>query len=225
MEDFGSAATRIGALADDSRRALYEYVVAQPRPVSRAEAAGATGVALANVSFHLDRLADEGLLEVEYRRLTGRTGPGAGRPSKLYRRATAEVDVSLPPRRYDVVGDILAESVSRAQRGEPLDDALADTAMERGRRLAASRVRGGSASVSDLVGMLRDRGYEAGLDGDVIRLANCPFQHLAEAHTELICGLNLSYVQGMAIGLGLTTVDVRLEPHTGYCCVRAYNEG
>lgn len=224
MEDLGAVAARIGALADESRRALYEYVVAQPRPVSRAQAADATGIALPNASFHLDRLADEGLLDVEYRRLTGRRGPGAGRPSKLYRRATEETDVSLPPRRYDVVGDILAESVSRAQRGEPLDVALADTAHERGRSLAASRAPDNSASINDLVQLLRDRGYEAGLDGDVVLLANCIFHHLAQAHTELICGLNLAYVQGMASGLGLTAVDVRLEPHTGYCCVRAYNQ-
>jgi predicted ArsR family transcriptional regulator len=36
-------------------------------------------------AFHLDRMASTGLLTVEYRRLTGRSGRGAGRPAKLYR--------------------------------------------------------------------------------------------------------------------------------------------
>lgn len=228
MEDLSTTASRIGVLADESRRVLYEYVVAQPQPVSRVEAAAATGVALHNASFHLDRLADEGLLDVEYRRLSGRSGPGAGRPSKLYRRAAREIDLSLPPRRYDVVGDILAEAVSRVRTGEPLDDALADAAGERGRSLVASVASGPTgdpASITDLVRVLQDFGFEAGLEGDVVLLANCPFHRLAQAHTELVCGLNRAYVQGMVEGLGLHTVDVRLEPAAGYCCVRAYRKG
>lgn len=222
MEDFGTVASRIGALADESRRLLYEYVIAQPEPVSRAEAATATGVALPNASFHLDRLAAEGLLEVEYRRLSGRSGPGSGRPSKLYRRAAQQINVSLPPRRYEVLGAILAEAVSRAQHGEPLDDALANTAHERGRSVAASRAEDSPATITDLVEVLRDAGFEATLDRDLVLLANCPFHQLAQAHTELICGLNQAYVKGMAAGLGLNAVDVRLEPDTDHCCVRAH---
>lgn len=112
--DLTSGATAIGALADDTRRALYEYVAGQSDAVGRDEAAEAVGLAKHTVSFHLDRLATEGLLEVEFRRLTGRSGPGAGRPSKLYRRSRQEFAVSLPPRRYDLVGDILAAAVGRA---------------------------------------------------------------------------------------------------------------
>src|SRR5215218_4724992 len=118
--DLGSDAAGIGALADDTRRALYEYVAAQPDPVGRDQVASAVGLARHNVSFHLDRLATEGLLEVDYRRLSGRSGPGAGRPNKLYRRADREIAVSLPPRRYDLVGDILAEAISRAADGAAL---------------------------------------------------------------------------------------------------------
>jgi len=116
-------AAQIGALADDNRRALYEYVAGEPEPVGREQAATAVGLPLHTASFHLDRLVAEGLLEVEFRRLTGRTGPGAGRPSKLYRRAERAFAVSLPPRRYDLVGDILAEAVSRAGDGASLASA------------------------------------------------------------------------------------------------------
>src|SRR3954449_6016107 len=92
----------LGALAEPSRRALYEAVVAAAEPVSREQAAEAVGLPLHSVKFHLDRLVDEGLLEVEFRRLSGRRGPGAGRPAKLYRRARTEISVSLPARRYDL---------------------------------------------------------------------------------------------------------------------------
>ena len=119
-------AAGIGALVDETRRGLYEYVVGEPDPVGREQAASALDLPLHTASFHLDRLVAEGLLEVEFRRLSGRTGPGAGRPSKLYRRAGRTFAVSLPPRRYDLVGDILAEAVTRAAAGDTLDQSRSE---------------------------------------------------------------------------------------------------
>ena len=106
-------ASGIGSLAEPVRRALYEYVAAQPDPVGREEAANALRVPLHTAKFHLDRLVDEGLLDMEFKRIGGRTGPGAGRPAKHYRRSEREFAISLPPRRYDLVGDILATAVER----------------------------------------------------------------------------------------------------------------
>ena len=128
--DLGSQYAGIGALADETRRALYEYVVAQPDPVGREQTAAALGIAQHNVNHHLDRLVSDGLLEVEYRRLSGRSGPGAGRPSKLYRRAAREFAVSLPPRRYDLVGDILADAFTRAEATGSLEQAVGEAARE-----------------------------------------------------------------------------------------------
>src|SRR5919107_2620224 len=136
--DLGSSAARIGALADDTRRALYDYVASQREPVGRDQAAAALRLARHTVSFHLDRLATEGLLDVEFHGLGGRSGPGAGRPSKLYRRAEREFAVSLPPRRYDLVGEILASAVARAGRGAALNDALVECASRAGRDLGAA---------------------------------------------------------------------------------------
>ena len=80
MEDLQAQVASIGALAEPTRLALYRYVAGATAPVSREQAAAAVDLPLHSVKFHLDRLVEEGLLEVEYRRLTGRTGPGAGRP-------------------------------------------------------------------------------------------------------------------------------------------------
>src|SRR5437868_8151395 len=102
------------ALADPVRRELYRWVVAQAEPVSRDQAASGAGVPRHTAKFHLDRLVDQGLLETEFRRLTGRAGPGAGRPAKLYRRAARELAVSLPPRHYDTAADLLASAVTEA---------------------------------------------------------------------------------------------------------------
>ena len=220
--DQAAHVTGIAALGDATRRFLYDYVVAQPGAVGREQVATALDLPQHRVSFHLDRLVDEGLLEVEFRRLTGRTGPGAGRPSKLYRRAAREFTVSLPPRRYDLVGDILAAAVSRADAERSLDRALEEAARAEGVEVgrAACRVGGGSAlrAVADV---LAPQGYEPRVEDGEMVLTNCPFDALARKHTALVCGLNRDYVQGVADGLGCERVTARLEPAPDTCCVRA----
>jgi predicted ArsR family transcriptional regulator len=219
--DLSAQAAGIGTLADDTRRALYEYVSAQAEPVGREQAATALGLALHNVNFHLDRLVAEGLLEVEYRRLTGKTGPGAGRPSKLYRRASREFTVSLPPRRYDLVGGILAAAVTRADEGVALGQALHDCARHEGLALGQD-VEGldRAGSLSALAQVLRSQGFEPQVRGDEVVLSNCPFDALAQKHTALVCGLNQVFVQGVADGLA-SDVVASLEPESGRCCVTA----
>lgn len=220
--ELGRRAAGIGALADDTRRALYEYVVGQREPVSRERAATAVDLPLHRASFHLDRLVAEGLLEVEYRRLSGRTGPGAGRPSKLYRRAAAEIAVSLPERRYDLVGDILAAAVTRATGGAALERALDECAREEGLAVGTEGAEVGD-SLEALAEVLAGQGYEPRLDEEQVVLGNCPFDALARRHTELVCGLNRSFVQGVADGLrcGATA---RLDPAPDRCCVTARSE-
>lgn len=224
--DLETGAVAIGVLADPTRRALYEYVAGQPDAVGRDATAAALGIPKHTVSFHLDRLAEEGLLEVEFRRLSGRSGPGAGRPSKLYRRATREFAVTLPPRRYDLVGDILAAAVARAGAGEDLDAALAASAHAEGRSVAgeASGVAA-HPGLSDLAAVLSGQGYEPSVSPEAVCLANCPFDALAQKHTVLVCGLNRSFVQGVADGLGCAGVTAHLEPDPGHCCVTVRTDG
>src|SRR5680860_695409 len=90
----------LGALTDPTRRTIYEFVSAADAPVSRDQVASEMGMARQTAAYHLDRLAAEGLVDVEFVRLSGRTGPGAGRPAKTYRRSQREYEVSMPPRRY-----------------------------------------------------------------------------------------------------------------------------
>lgn len=219
--DLARQASGIGALADRTRRALYEYVVAATEPVGREQAARAVGVRVPTASFHLDKLVEEGLLAVDYRRLTGRSGPGAGRPSKLYRRADEEFAVSLPPRRYDLVGDILAAAVVRAEAGTPLSGSLSACAREKGAALGGA-VTGLDAedSLAAVSRVLAGQGFEPRVDDDVATLHNCPFDALAREHTALVCGLNEQFVQGVLEGMGRDDVRASLEPEPGSCCVR-----
>ena len=101
----------IAALGEPVRRALYFYVVDRGGAVSRDQAARGTGVSRALAAFHLDKLVAAGLLATEFRRLTGRSGPGAGRPAKLYRRSEEQLAVSLPPRSYALAAELFAEAL------------------------------------------------------------------------------------------------------------------
>jgi len=212
----------ISALAEPARQALYLYVVDQPAPVSREQAASACELPLHSARFHLDRLVDEGLLDVTYRRLTGRTGPGAGRTAKLYQRSDREVSVSLPERRYDLAGDILAAAIDRsAAGGGSVREAVAEVAAVRGRALAEAAGSDGGTDLERASNVLRQSGYEPRpADGDLC-LANCPFDRLARQHTELVCGMNVAFVSGVLDGLGCQSLEAVLEPAPGLCRVKA----
>lgn len=220
-EEFAARVAGVGALAEPARRQLYLYVAAQTEAVSREQAAAGVGVPLHSAKFHLDRLVDEGLLEVEFRRLSGRSGPGAGRPSKLYRRSAREVSVSLPERRYDLAGHVLARAVDRAASSDvTLADAVRESAETEGRRIAASAATAEGDGLTRTSEVLVGCGYEPRLVNGEICLANCPFDSLAQEHTALVCGMNLALIDGVVEEIGAEDLSPRLEPEPGLCCVK-----
>ena len=228
-DDFEDRVAGVASLAEPQRRALYRYVVRRGQAVGKDEAAAALGVARSVAAFHLDRLVADGLLRAEYRRLSGRQGPGAGRPAKLYRRAEGELSVSLPERRYELAASLLAAAVDEASRtGEPVAPTLARIAHERGRVLGARarEAAGPTSSRRDLVdaamAVLEDEGYEPRRDGEEVVLANCPFHALADERRDLVCGLNHDFLDGMATAAGDGVLTARLDPADGMCCVRLH---
>ena len=76
---FAQQLDALAALREPIRAQLYQYVQKRLAAVSRDEAADAVGVSRAMAAFHLDKLVELGLLRAEYRRLSGRSGRGAGR--------------------------------------------------------------------------------------------------------------------------------------------------
>ena len=203
----------VAALAEPTRRRLYDHVVRQPRPVGRDEAAEALDLPRATAAFHLDRLVADGLLDVHYERRTGRTGPGAGRPAKLYRRSDRAVAVSLPERAYDLAGDLLAAALTEAEdSGRPPREVLGRRAHERGRELAAAVAPTEVGGRDAVVRVLDDNGFEPRpLDGGIV-LVNCPFHRLARTHTELVCGMNLRLIAGVLDGMPDTGLTASLRP-------------
>ena len=215
----------IGVLAEPNRQRLYDLVVQSAEPVGRDDAATALGMSRELAAFHLDRLVDAGLLETESRRRGGRTGPGAGRPAKLYRRAARDIAVSLPPRRYDLAADLMATTLAGldARAGAA---ALAHVAHDRGtatgkdaRRSAGPRP-GRRRSLTALVETLVGAGFEPDVEipSGTVRLRNCPYDALVAEHRDLTCGMNLAWAQGVVDG-SRTQATVELDPAPGRCCV------
>src|SRR5918993_3261268 len=155
-DDERAGVAAVAALAEPTRRRVYEHVSRQAAPVDRDEVAAAVGLPRTTAAFHLDRLARCGLLDVHFERRSGRTGPGAGRPSKLYRRADASVAVSIPERHYDLAGQLLAGALTEAEAsGERPTAVLGRTAQARGRELAQS-----AAGRAGVLRVLEAHGFE-----------------------------------------------------------------
>jgi predicted ArsR family transcriptional regulator len=217
---FAADAEAIGALADPVRLALYRFVVAQPEPVSRDQAAAGVGIPRHQARFHLERLAAEGLLATSHARLTGRSGPGAGRPSTLYRRAPRELAVTLPERDYELAGRLLSDAVAEAARtGGPVLDAVNSTFASYGHAAGRAAAPVDPDPLDATAEVLAGHGYEPRRDGDEVHLHNCPFHALAQAQTDLICHANLCLVAAVADEVAPGQVDARLEPRPDLCCV------
>jgi predicted ArsR family transcriptional regulator len=205
----------VASISDPTRRALYDYVSRSAVPAGRDEAAAALGIPRGTAAFHLERLVESGILEAEFQRRSGRSGPGAGRPAKLYRAAAGEISASVPERHYDLVAELLSSAVDESGRtGNPIVETLKQVSTGFGRALGASE--------GSLDAVLESTGYEP-VDDDAggLLLSNCPFHRLARSHTQTICGANVALLQGAAEGAGECDRRVDFEPRTdGYCCVR-----
>jgi predicted ArsR family transcriptional regulator len=215
---------RLALMGDPVRRALYRHVAAQGDHVSRDDAAAALGITRSLAAFHLDRLADEGLLEFIYRRPPGRAGPGAGRPAKLYRRSRQEVAVSLPHRDYRLLAELLAGALGPDLTDE-VGRRLAEAAHRTGGTLAAEarRLAGWRPSRRRLVEagleVLRRQGFEPRSCDRLVTLRSCPFEAVAFAHRSVVCPMNRGLMEGFVEGLRVRGVAVICEPSGDGCCV------
>ncbi|WP_250000203.1 transcriptional regulator [Actinoplanes sp. M2I2] len=197
----------VNSLADPVRRRAYEVVAAGAGPIGRDDVAEALGAGRTLAAFHLDKLVAAGLLEVSYARRSGRTGPGAGRPAKLYRAVAAERAVSVPPRAYRTAAELLAEALELAGAEETLYE-------------VARRHGSGGPPSADVTETLTARGYAPVPEPERIVLGNCPFHRLAEQFPPLICGMNLAMITGLLEGAGHDGEwTARMDAAPGRCCV------
>jgi predicted ArsR family transcriptional regulator len=206
---------------------MYLFIRGRGKPVSRDEAAEHVGISRKLAAFHLDKLVERGLLSASYARLPGRKGQGAGRSSKLYELSDLEVDVSLPERRYDIVGEIMVGALAQSSE-EPARDVARRIAFDKGHEIGDEirtklhlRPPGSERALSIAEETLTEYGFEPYRDGSgTTSLRNCPFHTLARQAPELVCGLNREFIDGLLRGLGNESIEAALEPTEGQCCVK-----
>ena len=219
---------KLGILDDDMRRSLYLYVRKEARPITRDEAANDVDMSVKLAAFHLDKLEKAGLLSSHYARKPGRSGPGAGRSSKFYVTSDVEIDVSIPERSYDFVGEILVAAIAAGKEGLKSHEAALGIADRRGREIGEEirhelglRRPGHDRALSVAEERLAELGYEPyRVDKKAVSLHNCPFHRLARQAPELVCGINQAFIDGLLRGLGNESVEASLEPTPGQCCVK-----
>lgn len=198
-------------LDDDLRRACYLAVRESVGPMTRSAVAAATGASVRLVAFHLDKLVDVGLLEADYLRPPGR-GRGGGRPAKRYRPSSLVVEVALPPRRYDVVAAVLAESAASGEDHRVVAARFGAELVEAFHRRGSRRRR--------IPAILSELGFEPSDDGSGTMIQrNCPFQAAQQVAPLVVCGLNQALVEGILGAVPGATGEAKLEPAGGRCCV------
>jgi predicted ArsR family transcriptional regulator len=202
----------MAALADRSRRALYDYVCRADHPVTREEAADAQGMSRNLTAFHLDKLVESGLLRARYQAPPDQPR-GRGRAPKVYEPTGDGVAITIPERRYELIAEILADAV--ADDPTRADQAARRHAHRRGHDVG-TQVR---ATDGDLVAVLAALGFEPCAEPGRVLLRNCPFHALAARQTALVCGLNHAFLTGLIDGAGLADMQARLVPRPGACCV------
>ena len=204
----------VASLTDAKRLQLFELVAASAQPLGRDQVAEAAGMARSTVSFHLDRLVQDGLLAVEFHKPANRTGPGSGRPAKMYRPVGSEVGASVPDRNYDLAGELMAGAIEASQaEGAPVGESLRAAAFRKGRELAEAA--GGFEE------FLTEAGYQPQPDGDGgYVLPNCPFHRLSQAHASVVCDMNGAFLRGAAAGCGGQEGRVAGVVGPGRCCAR-----
>ncbi|HEX7106905.1 MAG TPA: helix-turn-helix domain-containing protein [Acidothermaceae bacterium] len=222
----------LAALSEPTRRRVFDFLREQAAPATRDQVAAALDLGRPITAFHLDALAKAGVVEVDFARPAGRRGPGAGRPAKRYRVVAGEIAASLPARRYDLAGQILAAGVRDASQSAGAVDARAATfaaASAKGRELAAlysddasaAAATPSSGSLDGVCAVLADLGYEpAGEPDDALRLRNCPFHAVVDVEPELVCQMNLHLLEGLLDGLAASDLEAQFAPTPGECCVR-----
>lgn len=204
----------VASLGDKKRRQLFDFVSSSEGATGRDDAAEALGIARSTASFHLDKLVQDGLLAVEFHKAAGRSGPGSGRPAKMYRAVVGEIGASIPDRNYDLAGELMATAIEEAaqQNGEVREVLLA-TSYRKGRELVS-----GDATLEHF---LADQGYTPRPDGEGgFVLPNCPFHRLSAKHPEVVCTMNGAFLRGAAAGCGEPEERIAGNRAEGECCAR-----
>ena len=210
-------------LAEPTRQQLYLYLRERQQPVGREEAARDTGIKPRLAAFHLDRMAEAGVLNVEYRRLSGRVGPGAGRPAKVYSLSSRSFSVEIPQTRYALAASMMATALANGGPGPDGVESLQEVATSVGERLGdeiRQQGRTKAARLEAVRGKLRQLGYEPLVhESGEWTMRNCIFAELSASHRDIVCPMNAAFMTGLLKGAHLPSLHVERRMTRPGCCV------
>jgi predicted ArsR family transcriptional regulator len=213
----------VALLAEPTRQRLYLYVRERGEPVGREEAARHAGIKPRLAAFHLDRMAEAGLLDVGYRRLSGRVGPGAGRPAKVYSVSSRSFSVEVPQTRYGLAASMMATALSADGHGGD-GKSLQQVATTVGESLGGEirqQARTKGARLEAVQSKLSQLGYEPRVqESGEWTMRNCIFAELSSSHRELVCPMNAAFVAGLVDGAHVKSLRVERRTAPPGCCVR-----
>ena len=214
----------VALLAEPTRQQLYLYIRERQEPVGREEAARDTGIKPRLAAFHLDRMAEAGLLDVEYRRLSGRVGPGAGRPAKVYSLSWRSFSVEIPQTRYALAASMMATALSAGGQRADGTESLQDVATSVGQNLGEEIRRQARTKPGRLEAVktkLKQLGYEPQVqDSGDWTMRNCIFAELSKSHRDLVCPMNAAFMTGLVGGAHLPSIHVERRTARPGCCVQ-----
>jgi len=174
---------RLAAAGDPQLRRILLYARGRRDAFTAAEVAASLDMHRNVARSRLDRLAEAGFLSVTLERPSGRRGPGAGRPAKVYRVAPELEGVEFPDRRLGELITLLIKKVPARTRPRALREAGEDF----GRTLAASAglkpsrsIASGLEQVCDALGALGFQAAVRSIDGDraEVESSTCPLRPL-----------------------------------------------
>jgi predicted ArsR family transcriptional regulator len=213
----------VAALDDELRRGMYTFIRSAGRPVTRDEAAAAVGISRKLAAFHLDKLVDAGVLQAGSQPVRR-----VGRAPKVYQPTDTDIRVSFPPRRPDLLAEILLDAV--LADSDNARQAALRAARDRGHAIGATEREqtrpgrlGAERALTLAAELLRRNGFEPSRETPTcVRLRTCPFHPLAGKAPDMVCGLNHAFLTGIVDGLNATSVAAALDPRAGECCVELH---
>ena len=217
-----------------TRETLLRLIEAQPKPITIARLAAASGCHENTVRGHVHALWRDGFIDRELAEAAGK-----GRPSWLWRAAAASAGTASP---YAGLAMALADGL--AATGDEAPDRARAVGFEWGRKLAAELPR--AASVDDarrtVVAVMQEQGFAprtvggvgaggvdgadgaGGVDGadgtddasqTRVLLKRCPLVAAAAHRPEIVCAVHLGMVEGALEAIGARDAGSTLTPMTG----------
>ena len=198
----------IDAVADPVRLRIVRHL-ADTGSATLSELADAAGVHPNTVRSHVAALEQAELLVSEQQ-----AASGPGRPASVYRLVDGW---GLSSTDFLEMASLLAAALVR---NHPDAATLRETGADWGRWLVG---RPGRRDVADQLPLALERlGFQATVDGEVVRISGCPCAVVSPDHPEIVCGLATGLVEGVlaASGSALRVGEHDAHPEDRRCTLR-----